>query len=318
MATNSNRLGGGLSALFGGSGSSQSSNDDVGSFDDLSSFDEPGTETENEALSSPIMMTVPMAKIRRDPTQPRKEFSDASLAELASSIEQQGLIQPIVVRETVDGYLIIAGERRFRACGKLGRKEIEVIVKNLSDEEAALFSLAENLQRENLSPLEEANGYKHIMDTFNLTVNDLSDRLGKPRSSVSNSIRLLGLTDEVKEMLGKSEIAVGHAKAILGISDKDEQTRVAKQVVQNKMSVREVEKIASRKPRPSAEKETATDDMSVFKPTHAFAEFEVGLRDHLRRYVKIVPTDDGGGLLTIKFFDENDLFDIGNQLTENA
>jgi ParB-like partition proteins len=315
MATNPNRLGGGLSALFGGTESP------VATFDEQEEniVSEETTEeiTSSSSSSDPAVMSVPMAKIRRDPSQPRKEFSEASLAELATSIEQQGLIQPIVVRETVDGYLIIAGERRFRACGKLGKKEIDVIVRNLSDQDAALFSLAENLQREDLSPLEEANGYKYIMDTFSLTVNELSDRLGKPRSTVSNSLRLLGLTNEVQEMLDRSEIAVGHAKVILGISDKEEQTRVARQVAEKKMSVREVEKIASKKDKPPTV-EKATEDLSVFRPTHAFAEFEVGLRDHLRRYVKIVPTEDGGGLLTIKFFDENDLFEIGNQLTENA
>lgn len=180
-------------------------------------------------------------KIYTNPNQPRKNFDKDSLNELAESIRLHGLIQPIIVNEMSDGYMIIAGERRFRASKICGLKEIDAIVKKYSTKQVAEIAIIENLQREDLNPIEVAKGIKRLMDEFELTQEKVSERLGKSRSSIANSLRLLSLYPEVIEMVEKGKVSFGHAKILVAISDYPTQLLLAKKIAKDKLTVRDLE-----------------------------------------------------------------------------
>ena len=179
--------------------------------------------------------------------QPRIDFDDESLKELAKSIEVYGLIQPILVREIKGKYEIIAGERRWRACKLAGLKEIPSIVKDTGQEESAKIALIENIQREDLNPVEEAQAYKRLMEEFSLTQEELSSQIGKSRSYISNSIRILNLDNEVLNHIALGELSQGHGKAILSIKDKEEQVEIAKEILDKKLNVRDTENLTRNK-----------------------------------------------------------------------
>ena len=170
--------------------------------------------------------------------QPRKNFDEDSLMELAESIRQFGLLQPILVQDKKDHYEIIAGERRWRAAKIAGLKEIPVIIKELTDQEVVEISLIENIQRENLNPIEEAQAYKRLLTEFNLKQDEVAERVSKSRTAVTNSMRLLKLCDEVQQMVVSEMLTTGHARALLAIEDPEEQYRIAQKVFDEKLSVR--------------------------------------------------------------------------------
>jgi len=181
-------------------------------------------------------------KIYANPNQPRRNFDKDSLNELADSIRLHGLIQPIIVNETADGYMIIAGERRYRAAKLCGLKEINAIVKQYTEKQVAEIAIIENLQREDLNPVEVARGIKRLMDEYGLTQEKVSERLGKSRSAVANSIRILSLYPEVLDLIEKGKISFGHAKILASITDYATQLILAKKIAKDKLTVRDLEK----------------------------------------------------------------------------
>lgn len=185
---------------------------------------------------------IDIEKIYTNPNQPRKNFDKESLQELAESIKIHGLIQPIIVNEMPDGYMIIAGERRFRACKLCGVKEIDAVVKNYTNKQVAEIAIIENLQREDLNPVEVAKGIKQLMEEYGLTQEKVSERLGKSRSAIANSLRILSLYPEVLDLVEKGKVSFGHAKVLAAVSDYAAQVILAKKIAKDKLTVRDLEK----------------------------------------------------------------------------
>ncbi len=189
---------------------------------------------------------VPISNISPNPNQPRKSFDEIALNELAVSIKEQGVIQPLIVEEIVPGrYSIVAGERRFRAAQIAGLTEIPVIVKSLSEIQRIQISLIENIQRENLNPIEEAYAYQYLMQRSNLTQEEVAEKVGKSRSAIANSIRLLGLSDKLKDDVISGQLTAGHARAILSLVNPADQKLLREKIIENDLSVREAEKLAA-------------------------------------------------------------------------
>jgi len=189
------------------------------------------------------VLSVAIEDIEPNRGQPRKKFHDHTLAELAESIREQGLMQPILVRKRARGFEIIAGERRWRACQLAGLKTVEVIVKDLSDEDAFLWALVENIQREDLNPIEEAEAYRQLIQQKKLTQEQLAGAIGKDRSSVANALRLLKLPERVRKMVVDGALSMGHARALLALDDAEAMVKTAQEIVKRGLSVRQVEKL---------------------------------------------------------------------------
>ncbi len=235
--------------------------------------------------------------------QARKIFNEEKLAELATSIKKHGVIQPVVVRPLKEsGYELIAGERRWRACKILGYKKIPAIVKEYMDMEAAAVSLIENVQREDLNPLEEALAYHYLINDHGLTQEEVSKRVGKSRPFVANMIRLLGLPDEIKEMLVGGQLNAGHARALLVIRDTGKQLAAAGKIAGRQMSVRQAEKLA----KDIEGKKEATKKNKVPRSQY-IDQAEAILKNFVDAKVRIKRTDGGGGKLEIRFTNEADL-----------
>lgn len=204
---------------------------------------------------------VPVAEIRPNPRQARRQFDEEKLRELAASIEEHGLVQPVVVRPHGNGYELVSGERRWRAYQALGREFIPAVVREMSDEEAAMAVLIENLQREDLNPLEEALAYRQLMDEFGLTQEEVARRVGKSRAAVANTLRLLGLPAEVQKLIEEGKIAAGHARALAGIEDEGEVVRLARRAAEEGFSVRVLEEeVRKRAGRPKRGRTAGTED----------------------------------------------------------
>lgn len=271
-------------------------------------FVENDTEDKNEIVSLKISQIEPNRK------QPRRVFDEDALAELAESIRQHGVLQPILVRPLIfGGYQIVAGERRYRASRLAGLTEIPAVIRELSDSEAMQIALIENLQRSDLSPLEEAAGYRALIDDFGLSQEDIARAVGKSRPAVANMLRLLSLPEEVKPLLTEEKLSVGHARALLALEDKEKITDAAKKVSDEKLSVRETEalvkKMTADKPAPKREKKK--------QPT-LYREVELTLEQELGTKVSIVPFKDitKGGTLCVEFYDPQDLFKLTAKLTD--
>ena len=198
-----------------------------------------------------LLQELPLTAIVPNPRQPRRDFDDAQVKELADSIRSEGLMQPIVVRKVKDGYELIAGERRFRAFKLIGQKTITARILDASDASSAVLALVENLQRADLNPIDEALGFASLMRDFSLTQDAVAERLGKPRATIANSVRLLGLDNELQGYVRKGQLSAGHAKALLGIESVAHRVQVARLVIEKGLSVRateaEVKKLASTK-----------------------------------------------------------------------
>ncbi len=213
----------------------------------LKVYDEEVVETEHKSVNNYEIRrgdveSIDISKVYANPNQPRRNFDKESLNELAESIKLHGLIQPIIVNETADGYMIIAGERRYRACKICGLKEINAIVKKYTEKQIAEISIIENLQREDLNPVEAARGIKRLMDEYGLTQEKVAERLGKSRSAIANLTRILSLYPEVLDLIEKGKISFGHAKVLAAISDYTTQIILAKKIAKDKLTVRDLEK----------------------------------------------------------------------------
>lgn len=268
---------------------------------------------DNTNESEGAVQTLRMSEIEPNKGQPRQSFDEVAIASLADSIHQHGLIQPIVVRETPTGYQIIAGERRWRACRMLGMNEIPVVIKNFNDSEAAQIALIENIQRQDLNPIEEAAAYKELMEKYEMTQEELSKAVGKSRSAIANSVRMLNMPDEIQNMLKKNELSAGQAKAIAAAETEEEMIEIARKAANGQMTVRAIEKELSKKAEeyaPPLQEERQKRQAETY-----LTEMEISLRETLGRRVKIKSSDGKKGTITIDFFDEDDLSDLAEKIT---
>lgn len=261
--------------------------------------------------------TLRISEIEPNRKQPRQYFDEAAITELADSIRQHGLIQPIVVRPMEEGYQIVAGERRWRACRMLGMSEVPVVIKEFSDEETAQIALIENIQRQDLNPVEEAAAYRALMDEYGMTQEALSKAVGKSRSAIANSVRLLNLPDEIVEMLKKGKLSAGQAKAIASADSEENMLEIAKLAADGKITVRGIEKLAAEK----SDREVKEEKPSVPKTAEErsslsyITEMQISLEDHLQKKVKITSKDGEKGTLTIDFYSKDELTDLADRLT---
>lgn len=240
---------------------------------------------------------VELGLIKPNPYQPRTEFDDQKLEELARSIEEHGVIQPIIVRKKDDGYELVAGERRWRAAKKAGISKIPAIVKEYSDSQMLEIALLENLQREDLNPIEEATAYKQLIEDLGITQEALSKRIGKSRSVIANSIRLLNLPEEIQNLLAKGKITTGHARALLSLDNEKEQKQMAQKILEKDLTVREIERLV-KKPKKQNKRKERTNPLI----TH--------LEDRLKQFfgTKVkVRSGKNKGKIEIEYYSEEDL-----------
>ena len=247
---------------------------------------------------------VNITKVEPNREQPRKNFDEDALLELSESIKQYGLLQPILVQDRKDYYEIIAGERRWRAAKLAGLKQVPVIIKNLTDQEIVEISLIENIQRENLNPIEEAQAYKRLLNEFHLKQDEVAERVSKSRTAVTNSMRLLKLSDDVQRMVIDEMITTGHARALLGVEDPAEQYNLAQRIFDEKLSVREVEKIVKNMGKPVKPKKEKVVDKSM---QVIYDDISEKLKTQLGTKVNIVPKEDGSGKIEIEFYSHDEL-----------
>ena len=283
MAKKNSGLGRGLDAIF---------------------LDNTLTEEEKKSGEGVSKIKISLVDPKRD--QPRKYFDKEALEELSASIAENGLLQPILVREYGDGrYQIIAGERRFRASKLAGLTEIPAIVLEKNDKDAAQIALIENIQREDLNPLEEALAYKSLAEEYNMTQEELSTKVGKSRSAIANSVRLLDLPEEILTLVAVGELSAGHARTLLGVKDRDDMILLAQRAVEEDLSVRVLEglvKLANKPKKPEVDEE-------AIPLVDYFRDLEIRVQTHLGRKVKI----DGKGRkksITLSYEDNEDLDEI--------
>ena len=254
--------------------------------------------------------TLPINEIIPNKEQPRKTFDEGALQELADSITVHGVLQPLLVRPLLSGgYQLIAGERRWRASRMAGLKEVPVIIRELSDSEAMEIAIIENLQREDLNPIEEAEGLQALIDKCDYTQEQVAVSVGKSRPAIANALRLLKLPEEVRQMTKEGEISAGHARALLAFDNQAIMYEVAKQIVSDKLTVRDVERLAKR-PTKSAEKKQNAKHRDSF-----YDEVELSLTDVLGRRVKVY-NGRSKGTLEIEFYSLDDLKDIANAIAK--
>ena len=252
--------------------------------------------------------TLPLREIEPDPDQPRKTFDEEALGELAASIAEHGLLQPIAVRpQGLGGYSIVAGERRWRACRMAGLTEVPVVVKDVSDEQAMELALVENLQREDLDPVEEAAGIRELMLRCDLTQEQAARKLGKSRSALANSLRLLSLPETVLELLKSGFITIGHAKVVLGLPTPELQEEAAQMIADNQLNVRQAEALCKKLAKP------AKEPVAAPLPSALPVEVEESLKQALGSEVRVA-YHDGKGKLTVHFYSDDQLKAFANLL----
>ena len=252
--------------------------------------------------------TLPLREIEPDPGQPRKTFDDETLAELSASIAEHGLLQPIAVRpKPSGGYLIVAGERRWRASRMAGLTEVPVIVRDVTDEQAMELALVENLQREDLDPVEEAVGIRELMTRCDLTQEQAARKLGKSRSALANSLRLLSLPETVLELLKSGFITIGHAKVVLGLPTPELQEEAAQMIADNQLNVRQAEALCKKLAKP------AKEPVAAPLPSALPVEVEESLKQALGSEVRVA-YHDGKGKLTVHFYSDDQLKAFANLL----
>ncbi len=254
--------------------------------------------------SDALLMDIKKVEPNRE--QPRKKFDEDALLELSESIKQFGILQPLICQEKEDYYQIIAGERRWRAAKLAGLKEVPVIVKKLSDQEIMEISLIENIQRENLNPIEEALAYKKLLEEFELKQDEVAERVSKSRTAVTNSMRLLKLSDKVQEMVIDEMLTTGHARALLGISDPEKQYNVAQQIFDQKLSVRDTEKLVKslqKEKKPSKEDKVKIDP----KLEAIYRDLEEQLKKIMGTKVLINSKNEKSGKVEIEYYSQDEL-----------
>lgn len=255
-------------------------------------------ETENKFGEQ--MMKISMVEPNRD--QPRKKFEEDALLELADSIKQYGVLQPLLVRKRKDYYEIIAGERRWRAAKMAGVKEVPVIIKEYTEQEIVEISLIENIQRENLNPIEEAMAFKKLLEEFNLKQDEVAERVSKSRTAVTNSMRLLKLDDRVQEMIVDDMISTGHARALLAIDDKELQYELANKIFDEKLSVRETEKLVKEIKNPKKPK-----TKKIIENQFVYTDLENRMKDVMGTKVNISSRGNGKGKIEIEYYSDDEL-----------
>ena len=257
------------------------------------------TDKPEETLGGSL---IKISKIEPNRDQPRKNFDKDGLEALSDSIKQHGIIQPITVQKKGDRYIIIAGERRWRAARMAGLTEIPAYVGEYSEQEIAELSLIENIQREDLNPIEEAQAYKRLMTEFNLKQDEVADKVSKSRSAITNTMRLLKLSEEVQKYLIDGVLSEGHARALLGTDDVEVQNRLAKKVIDDKLSVREIEKLIKNLDKPEKTKTPVNKEYDVF-----YNDIAEKLKVSLGTKVSVSGKGDGAGKIEIEFYSNDDL-----------
>lgn len=258
-----------------------------------------------------VKKTLRISEIEPNRLQPRKNFNEEAIASLAESVKEHGIIQPLLVRPYNNSYQIVAGERRWRAAKMLDIEEVPVIIKELSDAEAMQLALIENLQREDLNPIEEASGYKELVETYNMKQEELGKLFGKSRSSVSNLMRLLNLPEEVQEYLKEGLVTVGHAKILLGVEDKVVLLELADRVAQGRLTVRQLEVIVT-----GMKQSKSTDSEEKDRANVYYQEMEISLKDILGRKVSVKHKGNDKGTLVLEFYDKEDLRALADKLAK--
>lgn len=298
MAAKKSGLGRGLDALFPEK-TVQSKHQEIKK---LNNMTESPVSQEKEGKNNGVMM-VKISKVEPNREQPRKKFDEDSLLELSESIKQYGILQPLLVSDKKDYYEIIAGERRWRAAKLAGIKEVPIIIREFSSQETVEISLIENIQREDLNPVEEAMAYKRLIDEFHLKQDEIAERVSKSRTAVTNSLRLLKLDPRVQNMVIEEMITAGHARAILGISDPDTQEMVASRVFDHKLSVRETEELVKKILNPSKKKEkiSNTAEDAVYESLEEKMKGITGTRVFIRR------KKNNKGKIEIEYYSRDDL-----------
>lgn len=264
---------------------------------------------ENDSEDNNGSITLKISEIEPNRSQPRKEFDEKALSELAESISKHGLLQPLLVRPLpLGGYQIVAGERRYRACRMAGITEVPVIIRELGDTETMEIALIENLQREDLTPIEEALGYQVLIEEHGFSQEDVAQSVGKSRPAIANSLRLLKLPQSILDLVSDGKISAGHARALLTLEDEKLMQELAEEIIKKDLSVRQVEKICKQKPKP--EKEETPEKKPSF-----YSMVELALNESLGRKIKVSKNKGKqGGILQIEFYSDEELTELSNKL----
>lgn len=264
---------------------------------------------ENDSEDNNGSVTLKISEIEPNRSQPRKEFDEKALSELAESISKHGLLQPLLVRPLpLGGYQIVAGERRYRACRMAGITEVPVIIRELGDTETMEIALIENLQREELTPIEEALGYQVLIDEHGFSQEEVAQSVGKSRPAIANSLRLLKLPQSILDLVSDGKISAGHARALLTLEDEKLMQELAEEIIKKDLSVRQVEKICKQKPKP--EKEETPEKKPSF-----YSMVELALNESLGRKIKVSKNKGKqGGILQIEFYSDEELTELSNKL----
>lgn len=270
---------------------------------------------DNETVDTGIV-TLRLSEIEPNKEQPRKVFSEEALNELADSIKEHGVLQPLLVRPLpTGGYQLVAGERRWRASRMAGLQEVPVVIRDMDEEQAMEIALIENLQREDLNAIEEASGYKLLMERYGMTQEQVAKRVGKSRPAIANALRLLHLPQTVITMVEEGEVSPGHARALLAFEDQNKLLSVAQKVKTGKYSVRDIEKMSKEKNEEPQDQKVEAYQESWSAQETFFTEMELALSNELGRKVKIVQSGNGG-LIQIQFYSEEDLKQLAEKLSK--
>lgn len=272
---------------------------------------------ENETENNNSTVTLKISEIEPNRDQPRKEFDEGALAELAHSISQHGVLQPLLVRPLIGGgYQIVAGERRYRACRMAGVTEVPVVIRELSDSETMELALIENLQRENLTPIEEAKGFCVLVNEYGMSQEEVAQIVGRSRPAVANALRLLNLPEEIAGMVERGEISAGHGRTLLALGSQEEMIKAAKLVAEKELSVRQTEKLVkaiNAEKEEKSRKEEKQEKISL-KPSY-FSEVELALTEYLGKKVTVTCSKNSeGGVLQIEFYSQEELKELANKL----
>ena len=282
-------LGKGLNALFGESGYEP----------EKTAAPEP--EKENEVVKSDV--TVKISSIIANEKQPRKNFNEEELAQLTESVKQYGVLQPLLVKKEGEKYRIIAGERRYRAAKEAGLKEIPVVVRDYTSQQAAEVSIIENVQRADLNPMEEAMAYQMLIDDYGLKQEEIAGKVSKNRTTITNALRLLRLSEKVRLMVAQGSLSAGHARTLVPVEDEETQYALANEVVEKQLSVRETEKLVKQAGRKKPERKSKVEpDYSIF-----FREYEDKMKEILGTKVHINRRDKNKGRIEIDYYSQNEL-----------
>ena len=268
--------------------------------DNTNNVNKSAEKEEKTAKTGEIMVKINQVEPNRE--QPRKDFDEDALMELADSIKQFGILQPLIVQKKKDYYEIIAGERRWRAAKLAGIKEVPIIVKEYTDQEIVEISLIENIQRENLNPIEEAMAYKRLLEEFSLKQDEVAERVSKSRTAVTNSMRLLKLSPRVQQMIVDDMITTGHARALLAIDDEEQQYILANKIFDEKLSVRETEKLVKALKNPKKEVKK-----TKIERTFVYDNIEEQMKNIIGTKVSVNPKANGKGKIEIEYYSEAEL-----------